>query len=104
VYTLSVLSGWRVWKAPKGRLRTMALALWGTQLVLNAAWSPLFFGRRRPRRALADLAALGASVSAYAAASYGLDKKAAVMVLPYLGWLGFAGALNEEVVRLNWGR
>jgi benzodiazapine receptor len=32
-----------------------------------------------------------------------VDKPAAALVLPYLGWLGFAGALNEEIIRRNRG-
>jgi benzodiazapine receptor len=101
LYVLSALSGWRVWRMPRSKQRTRALVLWGAQLALNAAWSPLFFGLRRPRSALADLALLGAAVAAFAVMARRVDRPAAYMTLPYLGWLGFAGALNEEIVRLN---
>jgi len=96
-------SGYRIWKAPPSRARTRALALWGTQLALNAAWTPLFFGARRPKAALADLLALVGVVAAYTATSQKVDKPAAAMMIPYLGWLGFASLLNEEVVRRNRG-
>jgi tryptophan-rich sensory protein len=101
MYTLTAWSGWRVWQAPPSRTRTVALALWGAQLLLNAAWSPLFFGRHRPRSALVDLVALTAAVSAYAVTSARVDRTAAALVVPYLGWLGFATALNEGIVRRN---
>lgn len=101
LYVLMTISGWRVWKAPRSHRRTAALALWGTQLVLNGLWSPLFFGARRPRSALADLVVLGAATAAYTVVARKVDARASWMMAPYLGWLGFAGALNEEIVRLN---
>ena len=103
LYALIATSGYRVWKQEPSMARTRALALWGTQLALNTAWSPLFFGARRKRAALADLAALLGVVAAYAATSRKVDKPAAAMMLPYLGWLGFAGVLNEEIIRRNRG-
>jgi translocator protein len=101
LYALIALSGYRVWKAPRSRRRRAALGLWGAQLVLNAAWTPLFFGLRRPLAALVDLVALTGTAGAYAAAARKVDRPAAIMMLPYLAWLGFAGALNEEIWRLN---
>jgi benzodiazapine receptor len=103
LYALLVTSGYRVWKAPPSRARTRALALWGAQLALNGAWAPVFFGARRPRAALADLLAQVGVVAAYAATSRQVDKLASTMMVPYLGWLGFASLLNEEVVRRNRG-
>jgi tryptophan-rich sensory protein len=103
LYALIATSGYRVWKQEPSKARARALALWGTQLALNTAWSPLFFGARRKRAALVDLAALLGVVAAYAATSRKIDKPAAAMMLPYLGWLGFAGLLNEEIIRKNRG-
>jgi tryptophan-rich sensory protein len=101
LYALIALSGYRVWRTPRSRRRRTALGLWATQLVLNAAWTPLFFGLRRPMAALVDLAALAGTTTAYVAVARKLDRPAAMMMLPYLGWLGLAGALNEEIWRLN---
>lgn len=101
LYGLMALSGWRVWNRPAGPARSRALALWGTQLGFNAAWSPLFFGKRRPGAALADIAALGVSLAAYTAAARRVDRGAAWMMVPYLAWVAFATVLNEEIVRLN---
>lgn len=101
LYALNAASAYRVWKAPPSRERTVALVLWGAQMVLNGLWSPLFFGQRRPAAALVDLVGLGIGATAYAAAARRVDPRAATMVIPYLGWIGFAGALNEEIVRRN---
>ncbi|MBK7862226.1 MAG: tryptophan-rich sensory protein [Archangiaceae bacterium] len=78
-----------------------ALALWGTQLAFNAAWSPLFFGAHRSRAALVDLGLTLASASAYTARIARRDPAAAAMMVPYLAWLGFASTLNGAVVARN---
>lgn len=99
LYGAIAYSGYRVWKAPKSPERTRALALWGTQLVLNGAWTPLFFGAHKPRLALADLLALDAAATAYTAAAAKVDKRAAAIVSPYLAWLAFATTLNGAIAR-----
>ncbi len=101
LYALTAASGWRSWRSgAPGRRR--ALALWAAQLAVNAAWSPLFFGLRRPRAALVDAALLVPTVAAYARAARRVDRLAAALVLPYLGWSAFALALNAEIVRRSW--
>ncbi|HYO53352.1 TspO/MBR family protein [Archangium sp.] len=101
LYGLMSFSAWRVWNRPGGPKRSWALALWGVQLGFNALWSPLFFGKHHKRAALADIAALGVSLAAYTATARKVDPGAAWMMAPYLAWVGFASALNEEIVRLN---
>lgn len=101
LYGTIAYSGWRVWRAEKSPERTRALQLWGAQLALNAAWTPLFFGARKPGLALADIGALDAAAAAYAAAAAKVDKQAALVVAPYLAWLGFASTLNASIVAKN---
>ncbi len=101
LYGLMSVSAYRVWRQPRSRGRRVALGLWFGQLVANGAWTPLFFGKNRRKAALVDLVALTALVSAYTAVSRRIDRPAAWMMAPYLGWLGFAGALNAEIVRRN---
>ena len=101
LYALMAGSAWRVWRQPESTARSRALALWGTQLSLNAGWSALFFGARTPKASLAELGGLMVTVAAYANEARKVDRPAAWMVAPYLGWTAFAGALNEEIVRKN---
>lgn len=101
LYPLIAVSGWRVWRATRsgGPSRRRALGLWATQLGLNAAWGPLFFGRRRKRAALADAVALLGTVGAYTATARRVDRPAAWLIAPYLGWVGFATYLNAGMAR-----
>ncbi|HEX7809821.1 MAG TPA: TspO/MBR family protein [Thermoanaerobaculia bacterium] len=101
LYVLIAISGYRVWRTDEGRDRTNALALWITQLALNGAWSPLFFGAKRPMLALGDIVLMLAAIASYTATARKVDKPAAWMMAPYLGWVAFATALNAEIVRLN---
>lgn len=101
LYVLIAISGYRVWFSGAGPQRTRALALWATQWALNAAWSPLFFGAKKPALALSDIVLMLAAIAAYAVAARKVDKPAAWLMSPYLAWVAFAAVLNAEIVRLN---
>lgn len=93
------ISGLRVWNAPASPARTQALTLWGAVQALNAAWMAI--GPRHLGAQLATaVASLGAS-AAYAWRARQVDGPAAGMVAPYVGWLGFANVLTEELWRRN---
>jgi tryptophan-rich sensory protein len=101
LYPAIALSGARVLAAPASPARSAAIALWLSQMVLNAAWTPLFFGRKDARAALADIAALLALTTAYSIAAGKVDRPAAVLSVPYASWIAFAGALNQGIVARN---
>ncbi|HET9957457.1 MAG TPA: TspO/MBR family protein [Polyangiaceae bacterium] len=103
LYSMSAFSAWRVARAPSSPARTRALGWWGVQIACNAVWTPLFFGAHRPRLALVDLSANAASLGAYARAARDVDRTAALLVTPYLGWLSFAALLNTKVITKNTG-
>ena len=98
LYGLLAVSLWRVWRA-EGAGEAKAL-FWGLLLV-NAAWSHLFFGLRRPDLALVDillyLAVLGGLIRALAR----LDRNAAWMQAPHLAWVAYAATINAGVWWLN---
>jgi tryptophan-rich sensory protein len=101
LYALIGLSGYRVWRARRSRARTSALRLWGAQLALNAAWSPLFFRAHAPRMALVDCGLLFAASALYARSASRVDRKAARLAVPYAGWVLFATMLNAAIVQRN---
>lgn len=101
LYIMIIASGWMVWEATAGTERLLLAALFGVQLVLNAGWSAIFFGLRRPGLALAEVAALWLSIAALIAAYLPVSQTAGLLLVPYLIWVTIAAALNAEVVRLN---
>lgn len=101
LFAMMTISAWRVFRTPPSLARSAALGLWTVQLGMNAAWSVLFFGEHKKAAALLDLGLLTTTVGGYMAAASKVDRPAALLMVPYLGWCGFAGALNEEIVRNN---
>ncbi|MEQ8585727.1 MAG: TspO/MBR family protein [Thalassobaculaceae bacterium] len=101
LYAMIAVSGWWVWQAGTWPALALPMAIYGVQLLLNAGWSPLFFGLRRPDLALYELFALWTSILATIVAFYPISPAAALLLLPYLGWVTFAGLLNRAIIRLN---
>lgn len=67
--------------------------LYSIQLGLNLLWMPLFFGIESPIAASVDILALGGTVSYLAYVWSQVDKVSAWLLVPYLGWIGFASYL-----------
>jgi tryptophan-rich sensory protein len=81
------------------RLEPRLLTWYYAHLALNFAWSPVFFGLRKPPAAMAILVAmLGIIVYVFACTE---DTTARLALAPYIAWLVFAGALNLSIVRLQ---
>jgi translocator protein len=101
LYGSMAVAAWLVWKQEAFSGARLALGLFGLQLVLNAAWSWLFFGLRQPGLALAGIVILWAAILATLLAFWRVRRVAGGLLAPYLGWVTFAAALNFEVWRLN---
>jgi translocator protein len=101
LYAMMGVAAWLVWRRSGFAGAPVALALFGAQLVLNAMWSWLFFGLHRPALALVDIVALGLAIAATIVAFWQHSRPAALLLVPYLGWVGFATALNLTLWRLN---
>ena len=69
--------------------------------MLNAIWSPVFFGWHGIHTALAIIALLFVSIVATIAASARVDRIAAGLLLPYALWVAYAATINAGVVVLN---
>ena len=98
---LYALIGIAAWLVSRRGPSDGALRLWGVQLVLNAAWTPLFFGARARGAALIEIALMWAAIAATTVAFFSRRTLAGVLMLPYLAWVTFATALTYEVWRRN---
>lgn len=101
LYLTIALAGWLVWRQAGFAGAGLALAAYALQLVFNAAWTPLFFGLRRPDLGLVDIVLLWLSIVATIALFAPISVVAALLLVPYLAWVAFAGALNFALWRLN---
>jgi tryptophan-rich sensory protein len=81
--------------------RGRAITLFGVQLALNLAWSPVFFAWHRPSLALSIIAAMIVCTFVLILLAWRVRVLAGLLLYPYLGWLLFAALLNYEVVSRN---
>lgn len=101
LYVMIAVAGWLVWREAGLAGAVVPLAFYALQLVLNAAWTPLFFGLRRPDLGFADIVLVWASILATIVLFYPVHAGAALLLVPYLAWVTFAAALNFAIWRLN---
>jgi translocator protein len=101
LYLLIAVSGWLIWRETGFVGATLPLAIYALQLVLNAAWTPLFFGLHRIDLGFFDIVLVWLSIVATIVLFYPIHSVAAMLLLPYLAWVTFAAALNFAVWRLN---
>ena len=101
LYTLMGVAAWLVWKERGAAAAKGALSMFVAQLVANALWSWLFFAWHKGTVALVDLALLWIVVLIVIMRFFRVSKVAAALLVPYLMWLSFAGALNYAVVQRN---
>jgi translocator protein len=100
LYAMIALSGWLVWRAVGwGR----QLVPYAVQLLLNAAWTPLFFGAGQRGTALVDIVALWIAIGATVLAFRKVSMPAVWLLVPYWLWVSFATALNFSIWQLNQG-
>lgn len=101
LYFLMAAAAGLVWRRRDAARVTGPLALFAVQLVLNAAWSAVFFAWRKPGLAFLEIILLAAAIFATAWAFWRVSRAASVLLWPYLAWVLFAGALTFTIWRLN---
>ncbi len=84
------------------RARPAQIFYW-LQLILNALWTFLFFGRRSPLAALVEIVFLWVAIVLTIIIFARISRKAALLLVPYLLWVSFAAVLNGAIWRLNSG-
>ncbi|MDG3003397.1 TspO/MBR family protein [Paludisphaera mucosa] len=103
LYLLMSVAAWRVWRRVDAdpEARKNALGCWLFQLLLNAAWSWLFFGMHDTGLAFVELISMWLVILATLVAFVRIDRVAAVLMAPYLLWVTYAGSLNGAIFWLN---
>ncbi len=95
LYIMMAVAAWLMW------LRKGSLVLFYVQLALNFAWSLLFFGLHSPALALVDIVAMWIAILLTLLAFWKVDRRAGLLLVPYLAWVSFAGVLNASIWWLN---
>ena len=101
LYVLMGVAAWLVWQRRELKGALLPLVFFIIQLVLNAAWSWIFFGLKRPDLALVDAGLLWVAVLITMMLFLRQYLFAGVLFVPYLLWVSFAVMLNFSIWRLN---
>ncbi len=101
LYALMGIGAARVYLTPASNARSRGLLLWLVQLAFNFLWSIVFFNLQAYAFAFFWLIALWLLILWMTVSFYQVDKTAALLQIPYLLWVAFAGYLNFGVWMLN---
>ncbi len=97
-FLMGVTLYWLWQKRPQSKV---ALVAFGVQLLLNIAWSVVFFGAHELFYGFVVIAALWLTILITIAFSYRVSRSASALLVPYILWVTIASALNYYVWLLN---
>lgn len=103
LYILMAIAAWLVWKPAGLKSAGLPLSLFAVQLILNIAWSWIFFGSRQPGWAFAEVVLLWIAILATVVVFFRCSQVAGWLLVPYLAWVSFAAVLNSAIWRMNAG-
>lgn len=98
LYILIAIAGWRVFMA---RPRSLAMGFWVVQMLLNWAWSPVWFTLQMPWGAFAIIVPMLAAIIGFIVTARRFDPLAAWLFVPYAAWVSFASLLNLWIAVVN---
>ncbi len=101
LYILLGISFFLIWKENPSKQRNLAITVFAIQMLLNFAWSFIFFYFHLIGAALIEIIFLWISIVAMIYLYYKIKPIAAFMNIPYLLWVSFASILNAGYYFLN---
>jgi len=101
LYLLMGISFFMVWKQEKDKLRNLAILIYSVQLLLNFAWSFIFFYFKLIGLALVEIVLLWCAIILMLVLFKKVKPIAAYINIPYLLSVSFAAILNAAYYILN---
>ena len=101
LYTMMWISFFLVWKENFWKVKKCAIKIFALQLVLNLAWSIVFFPLESPLWAGIIIVILWAVILKNILMYCKISKVAWYLLIPYLLWVSFATILNFSIIYLN---
>ncbi len=81
--------------------RGLALGLFAVQFLVTQSWSAVFFGMQDMASGLIVIGVAAVLLLAAIALFWRVRRVAALLLLPYLAWVCFAGTLNYAFIEAN---
>jgi len=101
LYILMGISFFLIWKQEASKVRNRAILIFLLQLLLNFAWSFIFFYFNMTGLALVEIILLWISNVMMLVVFYKIKPIASYINIPYLLWVTFATVLNASYYILN---
>ena len=101
IYILMGISFFLIWKQEASKVRNRAILIFLLQLLLNFAWSFIFFYFNMIGLALVEIILLWISIVMMLVVFYKIKPIASYINIPYLLWVTFATVLNASYYILN---
>lgn len=101
LYAMIALSGWYLWQHRQQPLAKTALGFYSAQMVLNWAWSPLFFYFHLIALSFCCIILIALLTLITILLTKNNFKLSSIMLGPYFIWLIFASYLNGVIWMLN---
>lgn len=102
LFVLMGISLFLVWRQGiSGADSKIALAVFAAQLLVNTLWSYAFFGLQSPLAGVVVIVVLWLLILQTIIRFWPISKDAALLLVPYIIWVSFAGFLNYSIWRLN---
>jgi tryptophan-rich sensory protein len=103
LFALIGVAVWLVWRRFDSSPRAVRIAfgVFAVHFVFNLAWSAVYFGLREIGWGLVVIGILWVLIVATMWAFDRVDRRAALLLVPYLLWVSFAAYLNYQFWLLN---
>jgi len=95
------VAAWLIWRQSESHSVRLPLTLFAIQLVLNVAWSAIFFHYHRVGLAFVEVIILWIFIFSTTVAFRDVSRAASWLMVPYLAWVTYASTLNAGIWRLN---
>lgn len=98
LYVMIAVAGWRIWMIDR---TSTPMKIWFAQMVLNWAWTPVWFVAQLLWPAFAIIIVILALIIAFILTARKHDTIAAWLFVPYAAWVAFASLLALSIAILN---
>lgn len=101
LYLMMGVAAWLVWRKGGWTAQRLVLGWFLMQMVLNALWTPIFFGMHWIGAAFGEIVLLWLTLLTTLVLFWRASRLAGILLIPYLAWVSFAAYLNFALWRLN---
>jgi translocator protein len=102
LYVMMGVSSFLIWRKDlEDKPVRVAMTWYIIQIILNAIWTPLFFGMQSPLLGLVDVIPFLVAIIVTIVLFLKISRPAGLLLVPYLAWVSFATVLNASIYLLN---